>query len=247
MSYPDQFPSASLLPATPPPSKNDKPESSVSSSGLYTKSYTSFSGADIRVTASMPGANGHPIFKTLGNLQTITYSIFREKFPVRGLGCIGERGRTRGTRSIAGSMVFTVFDRHVLFDIMRRHPGDPNTNNITPKDIAEMSYLMVDQIPPFDVIINFANEYGATSQMAIFGLDLASEGQVMSIQDIMTENTIQYTASHLSLMTPGGESVDKLDPVNADNDNKRTFTSILNSSSSGQMNAAIRKSRNPFL
>lgn len=231
---------SSVVNPLPPQEKEDN------SSGMYTQSYTSFSGSDIRVSVLMPGVDdAPPISKELGNLQTISYSIFREKSPVRALGFVGERGRTRGSRTIAGSMVFTVFDRHVLYDLLRRHPGDPNTNRVVPKDIADLSYLMVDQIPPFDVIINFANEYGAISQMAILGLDLAAEGQVMSVQDLLTENTVQYTASHLSLMVPGGQIPNSTtSPIL---DQPRSFRSILNGANSEHLKTAIRKTRNPYL
>lgn len=222
------------------------PETPADSS-TYIESYNSFSGSDIRVSVLMPPEKDgqKPIVKTLGNLQTISYSIFREKFPVRALGFVGEKGRSRGTRSIAGSMVFTVFDRHVLFDLLRARPGDRSPHQVTPQNISEMMFMMVDQIPPFDVVINFANEYGHISQMGIYGLEIASEGQVMSVQDIMTENTVQYTASHLSLMTPGG----RLESPSADGGSPthRSFRSIMGSNHSEELKKTIQKTRNAFI
>lgn len=209
------------------------------------RSFNSYSGTDIRALVAMPAADGQePIYKTLANLQTISYSIFREKMPVRALGNVGEKGRTRGPRTIAGSMVFTVFDRHVLFDFMRKTPGDRAVSASTPLQTADMSYVMVDQLPPFDVVIQFANEYGFISEMAIFGIEISAEGQVMSIEDLITENTVQYTASHISIMRPGGyQEITK--EIVAGAGYIPTFESIMNSGS-----AAIRelaaKTRNIF-
>ncbi len=191
----------------------------------------------------MPAANGQdPIFKVLGNLQTISYSIFREKYPVRALGHVGEKGRTRGTRTIAGSMVFTVFDRHVLFDLLRRNPGDVNSNAVTPTSLADLSYVMVDQLPQFDIVIHFANEYGYASELVIFGVEISAEGQVMSVEDLITENTVQYTATHMALMRPGGYT----SPLSQPSEPVENFTSLMNREASPAMQELIRKTRNPY-
>lgn len=73
----------------------------------YTKTYTSFSGCDI--VASVNG-------KILGELQGITYSVSREKAPIYTMGSAEPRSFSRGKRGIAGSLVFTVFNRDALIE-----------------------------------------------------------------------------------------------------------------------------------
>ena len=73
----------------------------------YTKTYTSFSGCDI--VASFNG-------KVVGELQGITYSVSREKAPIYTMGSAEPRSFSRGKRGIAGSLVFTVFDRDALIE-----------------------------------------------------------------------------------------------------------------------------------
>lgn len=73
----------------------------------YTKTYTSFSGCDI--IASFNG-------KMIGELQGITYSISREKAPIYTMGSPEPRSFSRGKRGIAGSLVFTVFNRDALIE-----------------------------------------------------------------------------------------------------------------------------------
>jgi len=207
----------------------------------YTGAFNSYSGTDIRAIISVPRAgNQKPTTQVLATLQTISYSIFRDKQPVRALGYVGEKGRTRGTRTIAGSMVFTVFDRHVLLDVLRRQSGDTNTNSVV-SEYSDLEYVMVDQLPPFDVVINFANEYGHRSQLVIFGIDISAEGQVMSIQDLITENTVQYTAAHMAVMTPTAGTKD----LAGGGFGKKTFRSIMSSPSQIQ-EQLLRQSRNPF-
>lgn len=71
----------------------------------YTKTYTTFGGCDI-----VAAFNG----KSIGELQGITYSITREKAPVYTMGSAEPRSFSRGKRGIAGTMVFTVFNRDAL-------------------------------------------------------------------------------------------------------------------------------------
>jgi hypothetical protein len=166
----------------------------------YEKTYSSFSGTDIVASITPPG--GKPI--VFGELQTISYSIHREKFPVRTLGSINPVGFTYGGRTIAGSLIFTVFDRHIIKQAVSQMfiPGsDSDPYGVSTLDYEDMLQRMVtDEMPPFDVTITFQNEYGQSSTMSILGVTIVDEGQVMSIEDMLTENTMSYMAMDISLM-----------------------------------------------
>jgi hypothetical protein len=76
--------------------------------------FNSFSGADIIAYIHIPpqkiggdeiaGPNSEtePVVGILGNLQTISYSTFREVDPVRSLGKTYADAYTRGPRTVAG-------------------------------------------------------------------------------------------------------------------------------------------------
>ena len=125
--------------------------------------------------------------KVLGELQTLSVSVHREKWPVRSFGSAYARAYTRGQRTIAGSMIFTVFDRDVLEDFLESHPSDFDAHNPT-------TTAILDQIPPFDITISFANELGQVSRMSIYGAEFVSQGQTMSVEDLLLENVVQYVA-----------------------------------------------------
>lgn len=72
---------------------------------------TSFSGADLVVSF----AN-----QVIGELQSISWSIQREKAPVFTLGSADARSFSRGKRGIAGNMDFAVFDQDSLVEGMKR-------------------------------------------------------------------------------------------------------------------------------
>jgi hypothetical protein len=179
-------------------------------SSEYYRSYNTYSGADIKATITPVG--GREI--VIGELQTISYSIHREKYPVRTLGRINPRAYTSGPRTVAGSMIFTVFDRHIIKDIISGgFTGEPY-DSIPPEDKYNMYYTMkIDELPPMDVTITLKNEYGQSSVIRIYGITIVDEGQTMSIEDIVTEQTMSYLAVGIDIMdvaqTPiGGGVVD---------------------------------------
>lgn len=131
--------------------------------------------------------------KVLAELQTISISTHREKFPVRALGATYPKAFTRGPRTIAGSMIFTVFDTNVLDQFLESHPSDFDAHNPT-------TSALIDQIPPFDITIAFANELGQVSRMAIYGVEFINEGQTMSIEDMLLENVCQFVARDVDPM-----------------------------------------------
>lgn len=152
----------------------------------------SFSGADIHATMIIPriGQNGmiedDGEVLELAELQTISYSIHRENSPVRTLGHVNPRGFVKGARTIAGSMVFTVFNEYAFYRISNYKKQLANSNGLYSP--------LADMLPPFDVVFSFFNEYGLAAKMKIFGITIVDEGQTMSIDDLITEQTYTYMA-----------------------------------------------------
>jgi len=150
----------------------------------------SFAGVDINATLVIPdllesgqiAAQGDVI--ELAELQTISYSIHRENTPVRVLGHVNPRGFIKGPRTIAGSLVFTVFNEYAFYRIKQFK-----------RKLAILGYSpLADMLPPFDVVLSFFNEYGLYGKMKVYGLTIVDEGQTMSIDDLITEQTYTYMA-----------------------------------------------------
>lgn len=152
-------------------------------------SNSSYSGTDCVVIAQV-----NQDLIVLGNVLTCTYSIFREKSPVRTLGRSHAKAYTQGPRTIAGSMIFVVFDRHPLYEILK----SLNYQDGAPQD--RFSTPVADQIPPIDLILWFTNEYGHKSVLRLYGLEFLQEGQTHSINDLYTENTMQYVARDIDVL-----------------------------------------------
>ena len=163
----------------------------------FTRTYTSFSGSDMVATCNILGEN-----MVLGTLQTISYSLHMDRRAVRAIGNVNPKEYTQGPRTIAGTLVFAVFDKHMMYHMAEQFAKKDNTykNNAYTalydkyKSFTQERHILSDELPPFDVTITLANEYGNRAKIAIYNIQLVNEGQVMSISDIYTENTYQFVA-----------------------------------------------------
>lgn len=176
--------------------------------GYYSNAYgmfNSFSGADIVAYIHIPpqkiggdeirGPNEETeaVVGVLGNLQTISYSTFREVDPVRSLGKTYADGYTRGPRTVAGTIVWTVLDQYVLAEALKYSYVDD----------YDPSTILIDQIPPFNIIITFNNEYGDVATMGIYGVRIMNEGSTFSIDDMITEQTNSFVAADIDMLHKG--------------------------------------------
>lgn len=148
--------------------------------------YGTFSGADMVVSILLP----HSKLYTVGECSTVSYSTLRDLQEVRTLGFISPRGFARGQRRVAGTIIFTVFEQHVVNNLKREISY-----------LRQIGRLKSDELPPFDIIITCASEYGRAAKMAIYGAIVYEEGKVMSIEDIFTENVWSYMARDIEILT----------------------------------------------
>lgn len=197
----------------------------------YTRTYTSFSGCDIVCTV------GNVV---VGQLQAVSYSVSREKAPVYTFGNANPRGFARGKRGVAGTMVFTNFDRDALLYALQEYAATAATFqriggdlNITPLTIDEWDKKMTDEIgiagdnlashnpeavtekiakvtlpyyldevPPFDITISMANEYGQEAYMVIYGCEILNEGGGWSVDAITSEKACTFVGIGVKALTP---------------------------------------------
>jgi hypothetical protein len=168
--------------------ENFDPESSINN--------FSFSGTDIVATMILPPIGDSQTsgsYLEIGDLQTVSYSVHRENSPIRTLGHSNVRGFVKGGRTIAGSLIFTVFNEYFWYKIDEFKSYLSRTNGFFAP--------LADMLPPFDIVFTFFNEYGSSSKMKIYGVTIIDEGQVMSIDDILTEQTYSFMARGIQPIT----------------------------------------------
>ncbi len=181
----------------------------------------------------------------------------KEKAPIYTMGSAEPRSFSRGKRGIAGTLIFTVFDRDALLENLEEqikgsiqriggedaNVGEGATSAIDDWDsqLTRMSQLNVngnnsdaqnsnnsgrykydsysnhaneitqgvavasnphydDEIPPFDITISFANEYGQKAVLVIYGVEILNEGTGFSIDNVTTEKACTFVARRVEHM-----------------------------------------------
>lgn len=193
------------------------------------------------VDASIKEAENLPTSKVLAELQTISWSTHRDVVSVRTLGSVYPRAETLGPRTIAGSMIFTMFHEHVLHEILDLNLGVYNTGTSDHDPYLNTTNLP-DQLPPLDMSIVCANEYGAVSYMGLYGVKFVQEGGTFSIQDIFSESVVQYKARDIDPLRIAG--IRKLDGQGVTDTWKDSASGLLYKKQ--QEDDHLRR-RNPFI
>ncbi len=78
-------------------------------------------------------------------------------------------------------------------DLLAQARNESELTNIG-SDQAIVAPWYADQIPPFDITLAAANEYGALAVMRIFQIEILNEGYGVSIDDIVSEQQMTYIA-----------------------------------------------------
>ena len=162
------------------------------------------------------------------------------------MGSAEPRSFSRGKRGIAGTLVFTIFDRDALIAGLKEHveqeksfqrigknlnmeamtlddwdqkmtaraingvsgvaskESDKITQNVAEK--ADLQYA--DEIPPFDITISFANEYGQKATLVIYGVEILNEGSGFSIDNVTSEKACTFVARKVDYMRPVKSNTD---------------------------------------
>ena len=167
----------------------------------YSKYYRTFSGTDTLVFAMFP--NCTPV--CLGTITTISYSLYRDKKQVNLIGRVNAGGFTKGTRTVAGTLIFTLINQHWVNEL---------TEQIS--YLQNIKKIKADELPIFDIMLVCANEYGYSINGFIYGVDVTEEGQIVSIEDLFTENTCKFVArdieffardKNIELITPTKDNI----------------------------------------
>lgn len=160
----------------------------IDPNGIWENTNTSYSGNDCTVIVQRDSD-----LVVLGNVTTFSYSVHRDKAPVRTLGRSAPKGLVSGGRTIAGSIVMTVFDRHPFMDIIELF-------SVTRSSYDRYTSPVPDQLPPLDIILLFNNEYGSSSIVKLYAVEFSDEGTTHSVNDIYSESVIQYVARDMDIM-----------------------------------------------
>jgi len=152
----------------------------------------SFSGADFVVIGYAESVETDPgsddisdNFIEFANIQTLSISTTRDIEAKRPLGTSWPTEYSRGSRTVAGSLVFTLFDS----DSLSRLKGVRKSTTV-----EDRQWYSIDDIPPFNIIVTATNEYGSSISGVLLGVVIPNSGITVGVQDAYTEQVCSYVA-----------------------------------------------------
>jgi hypothetical protein len=146
--------------------------------------------------------DGEPILKALAGLKTLV-----------GIDELRPEYRSNEIIPVAGTTVGPVGGAASI-------NGPGNTTDFQQTNIVSASSdrmaanpWYADQMPPFDIVLTAANEYGYLAIMKILGCELLNQGNGISVDDIVSEHSYTFVASGLIPWTAQGIHPDMQDQL----------------------------------
>jgi len=162
-----------------------------------------YTGVDLQANAVF----GNLVTEAKG-LNAVSWSIHADKNPDRRLHEKRPKAFTKGAETIAGTLIFTMFDEDPIRAITPNeffHGHIPIANET---GFTGFNENLATEVPAFDLFITLTNEYGATSAMTIWGVDITDAGGLISMRQLENEIAVQYKAmamDPLKQVAPGPE------------------------------------------
>lgn len=184
--------------------------------------FESMSGANTIVIFEipMPDSKDGTVFITMKSIISISVSTSRAKMPIIPLGENTVNGFALGNKTVAGSIIKALifndeFSKQIQFFTEKSLKDRKNkffyqlgSKTFFDSGTYEISHkyfdsIMKDDLLPFNIHTFAHSEYSGLKNKflmnSIYGCTLINEGQVQSIENLITENTFTYVAKYAKL------------------------------------------------
>lgn len=208
---------------------NPNPTSTITNPGFLNKNegekhtvFESMSGVNTTVIFEipMPNSKDGSVFMVMRSIVSISVSTSRAKMPIIPLGENTVNGFALGNKTVAGSIIkaltfndeFTkqiqFFTEKSLKDRKDKFYYQLGSKTFFDSGTYEISHkhfdsIMRDDLIPFNIHTFSYSEYTGVKNNflmnSIYGCTLINEGQVQSIENLITENTFTYVAKYAKL------------------------------------------------
>ena len=179
-----------------------------------TQEYIAIPGNIVHVLIEFPGRglNGNALIFQLDDVVSLSYSVYRAKPTVVLLGGSGVDGFGLGVKTVAGSLVRSVFShdkftlvQSAMYNQYQKNMADKTSgkNNKLPTGLPEKELLscMKDDLTSFNIHcvsitegINPITQEPYLKTDSIIGCMIINNGQVFSVEDLITEGNFSYQA-----------------------------------------------------
>lgn len=182
--------------------------------------FESMSGANTMIVLEFPSFEGSTtkgsVYVKMNSVVTLSWSVYRAKIPVTPIGENSIAGFALGNKTVAGHIVKTLtyadeFTTVVEFysKLAIEYKNSNYYENLGSKQpisldskykITQKNFdsLMKDDLLPFNIHAFSISEYtGKMVKDSIYGCTIINTGQVQSIENLITENTIGFVGKYL--------------------------------------------------
>ena len=80
------------------------------------------------------------------------------------------------------------------------------------KDVSKSKVEYADQILPFDITVNFANEYGDLAKTTLEGVEILNEGMGIGLDDLAMSQEYTFVARDIQELGPVSKSGELITP-----------------------------------
>lgn len=196
------------------------------------------SGSDSIIVLEFPtyktDGSSSSFFVKMNSIVSLSYSVHRAKIPMTPVGQTCVSGFGLGTKTVAGHIIKTLLYTDELSEAVsvftKLAIKDKNANystnygsktSISFDDRYQISQkdfdsLMRDDITPFNIHSISISEYTAKIvRDTIYGCTIINTGQVRSVENLMTENTIAFMAKNVEENKDVNETLPSFTSVNS--------------------------------
>lgn len=208
--------------------------------------FESMSGANTTVLFEFPDYDKEQgsVYILMQSVVSLSVSVHRAKIPVITLGENAVQGFALGNKTVAGSIIKTLtFDDELhkvvqlYTDVSLKEKQETFKKDLGSKVVSydqkyqitqkQFDAIMRDDLVPFNIYSYAFSEYtGQSGKMlmnSIYGCTIINEGQVQSIENLITENTFSFIAKYAIL----GQTVTKELPSYPNLNSVMTGTQLL--------------------
>lgn len=187
---------------------------------VVTSTFESMSGANTIIVLEFPTFEGSgyegSVYVKMNSVTTLSWSVYRAKIPVTPIGENSVSGFALGNKTVAGHIIKTLTYADEFTSVVEyysklslKYKQDNYYENLGSKQpisldsnykITQKNFdsLMKDDLLPFNIHAYSISEYtGKIVKDSIYGCTIINTGQVQSIENLITENTISFMAKYL--------------------------------------------------
>ena len=187
---------------------------------VATTTFESMSGANTIIVLEFPTFEGSgyegSVYVKMNSVTTLSWSVYRAKIPVTPIGENTVSGFALGNKTVAGHIIKTLTYADEFTSVVEyysklaiKYKQDNYYENLGSKQpisldsnykITQKNFdsLMKDDLLPFNIHAYSISEYtGKIVKDSIYGCTIINTGQVQSIENLITENTISFMAKYL--------------------------------------------------